>query len=183
MDFAMSLKQEDADALELHLLLKKEEERLADQLYELHFRSEERASAYNYGPPVPVKAEVKTEVKEEKVATFSITDEDEAVAAGPRRSLRLAAIARVSPFQREVKALVKKEEPETDESESESETEAQTEDRDQTPPKTPRRRLVVPRIHGEGSWETVEERTLTSVQGSQSMVPRRRPDFLLGDSQ
>ena len=77
-----------------------------------------------------------------------------------------------------MKALIKKEEPETeDEAETESETEEDAEDRDKTPPRTPRRRLVVPRVHGEGSWETVEERTLTSVSGSQSMVPRQRPDF------
>ena len=172
MDFAMLPKKEDADeARELHLLLKKEEEDFAEKLYKLHFRSEEKAASYDYGPPVPVKTETKVKV-EKKEATFFIGEEEEAIAAGPRRSLRLAAIARVSPFQREVKALIKKEEPETE-----------AEDRDQTPPRTPRRRLVVPRIHGEGSWETVEERTLTSVQGSQSMVPRERPDFFLGDSQ
>ena len=70
---------------------------------------------------------------------------------------------------------MKKEEAESDESETEAEAvpEAQAE----TPPKPPRKRLVVPRIHGEGSWETVEERTLTSVQGSRSMVPRQRPNF------
>ena len=169
-------KKEDADAQAIALLLKKEEEALADHLYMFHFKREEEAAVYDYGPPIPVK-------KEEKVATFSIGEEEEAIAAGPRRSLRLAAIARVSPFEAEVKALIKKEEPETDESETESEEETEAEDRDQTPPRTPRRRLVVPRIHGEGSWETVEERTLTSVQGSQSMVPRKRPDFFLGDSQ
>ena len=184
MSLAIIPKQEDADARSLHLLLKKEEEAFAERLFELHFKSEDKAAVYDYGPPVPVKAEakVKTEVKEEKSATFFIGEEEEAIAAGPRRSLRLAAIARVSPFEREVKALVKKEEPETYDSETESETEEDAEDRDKTPPRTPRRRLVVPRIHGEGSWETVEERTLTSIQGSQSMVPRQRPDFF-SDSQ
>ena len=177
MDFAMLAKQEDADARELYSLFKKEEDEIADKIYKLHFKSEEQASTYDYGPPVPVKDEVKAEVKEEKVATFSISEEDEAVAAGPRRSLRLAAIARVSPFERELKALVKKEEPKTDKSETESEAEVEAEDRDKTPPRTPRRRLVIPRVHGEGSWETVEERTLTSIAGSQSMVPRQRPDF------
>ena len=120
----MQAKQEDADARELHSLLKKEEEKIADRIYNLHFKSEERASTYDYGPPVPVKDEVKAEVKEEKVATFSISEEDEAVAAGPRRSLRLAAIARVSPFERELKALIKKEEPESDDSETEAEATA-----------------------------------------------------------
>ena len=181
----MSPKQEDADARDLHLLLKKEEEAFADRLYNLHFKSEEKAANYDYGPPVPVKSETKVKVEkiEKKEATFFIGEEEEAIAAGPRRSLRLAAIARVSPFQREIKALIKKEEPESDESETESGEETVAEDRDRTPPRTPRRRLVIPRIHGEGSWETVEERTLTSVQGSQSMVPRKRPDFFFGDSQ
>ena len=176
MSFAMSAKQEDADAQAIALLLKKEEQDLADHLYRFHFKQEKAAALYDYGPPVPVKAEI----KEEKVSTFSIGEEEEAIAAGPRRSLRLAAIARVSPFEREVKALIKKEEPETDDSETESEGGIETEDHGNTPPRTPRRRLVVPRIHGEGSWETVEERTLTHVQGSKSMVPRRAPDFLLG---
>ena len=174
----MSLKQEDADAQALHLLLKKEEEDFAERLFKIHFKSEDKAAAYDYGPPVPVKEEV----KEEKTATFSIGEEEEAIAARPRRSLRLAAIARVSPFERELKALVKKEEPETD-SDTESETEAEAADQEEAPPRPTRKRLVVPRIHGEGSWETVEERTLTSVQGSQSMVPRQRPDFFLGSSQ
>ena len=184
MNFVIQPKQEDADAHEIHLLLKQEEERFAEELYKLHFKSEERASTYDYGPPIPVKAEaVKIEKVEEKVATFSIGEEVEAIASGPRRSLRLACIARVSPFEREIKALVKKEEPESDESESESEAELEAEDRDKTPPRTPRKKLVVPRIHGEGSWETVEERTLTSIQGSKSMVPRKRPDFFFGNSQ
>ena len=171
MNSAILPKQEDADARALHILLKQEEEKFAERLFNLHFQQEAKASTYDYGPPVPVKKEE----LETKVATFSIGEDEEAVAAGPRRSLRLAAIARVSPFERELKALVKKEEPESDDSETEAEATAVVET--ETPSKPPRKRLVVPRIHGEGSWETVEERTLTSLQGSQSMVPRKRPDF------
>jgi hypothetical protein len=70
MDFAMPAKQDDADAQEIYQLLKVEEEKFAEELYKLHFKAEERASTYDYGPPIPVKTEsVKVEKKEEKVAT------------------------------------------------------------------------------------------------------------------
>ena len=65
MSFAMLPKQEDADAQAIALLLKKEEKDLADHLYRFHFKKEEEAALYDYGPPVPAKAEVKAEVTEE----------------------------------------------------------------------------------------------------------------------
>ena len=55
MDFAMFPKQEDADAEAVRLLLKREEEALAENLYRIHFKSEDRAAAYDYGPPIPVE--------------------------------------------------------------------------------------------------------------------------------